>query len=67
MAWNGSLAAGQTGVTIGFRAEVVEVEPGEEIVNVAWIDDGVEAVLQRQATIRRCARYVYACLTTRGR
>jgi uncharacterized repeat protein (TIGR01451 family) len=56
VAWNGALAAGQTWVTIGFRTQVLAVEPGEEIVNVAWINDGVHPVLQRQATLWRCIR-----------
>ena len=63
--WNGTLAAGQVGVTIGFRARILEVEPGEAIVNVAWIDDG-QSVLHRQVTIRRCVRLYLPLVVKQG-
>ena len=56
VAWNGALTAGQTGVTIGFTAQVLEIAPGETISNIAWIDDGIHLALQRRAAIKRCMR-----------
>ena len=48
--WQGTLAAGQTGVTIGFETQVLHVPPGGIISNTVWIDGGGPTILQRQAT-----------------
>jgi uncharacterized repeat protein (TIGR01451 family) len=51
--WSGSLAAGQTGVVLGFEAQVGELQLGTAITNLAWIDDGTHPALVRQATVTR--------------
>jgi len=54
--WNGALAAGQTGITIGYTAQVLDVQPGESITNTAWIDDAADPILQRRAVLVQCPR-----------
>jgi uncharacterized repeat protein (TIGR01451 family) len=65
ISWGGTLAAGQTDAIIGFEAQVLDVQPGEAIVNTAAIDDGVHAALHRQVTLKGCHR-VYLPLTLRA-
>ena len=35
----------------------MEVEPGEAIVNISWIDDGAHPTFQREAILKRCMRF----------
>jgi uncharacterized repeat protein (TIGR01451 family) len=53
--WSGALAAGQSGVVIGFRARVPDLPPGGALSNEVWIHDGRNPALRRQVTIRRWA------------
>ena len=55
--WAGSLVAGQTGVTIGFTAQISDVDPEKKIINIAWIDDAIHPTLQRRAILKRCASF----------
>ncbi len=50
--WEGMLAAGQTDVTIGFDALVLDM-PETGLANIAWIDDGVHPILRREVRVRR--------------
>ncbi|MBN1138459.1 MAG: DUF5107 domain-containing protein [Anaerolineae bacterium] len=54
--WSGTLTAGQTGVTIGFTAQVLDIQPGGAITNTAWIDYAAHPSLQRRAVLRQCLR-----------
>jgi uncharacterized repeat protein (TIGR01451 family) len=47
--WGGTLAAGQTDVTLGFQAQVLDVPPGGVLSNTVWIDGGGPTILRRQA------------------
>jgi uncharacterized repeat protein (TIGR01451 family) len=47
--WQGSLAAGETDLTLGFDAQVLYLSPSGVVTNAIWIDDGVHPVLRRQA------------------
>lgn len=49
--WSGTLAAGQTGIVVGFEAEVLDAGPGDVIRNVVWIDDGVHPLLRREVAL----------------
>jgi uncharacterized repeat protein (TIGR01451 family) len=51
ISWQGSLAAGQQVVAIGFDARLVDVPAGGVVSNSVWIDDGVHPVLRRQVTV----------------
>jgi uncharacterized repeat protein (TIGR01451 family) len=57
LTWSGTLTVGQTVVAIGFETQVLDVEPGEEIVNTAQIDVGANPTLHRQVTLKGCQRF----------
>ena len=56
VAWNGALPAGQTGITIGFTAQVLDAQPGEAITNTAMIGDAAHPILERRAVLVQCLR-----------
>ena len=56
--WSGTLAAGQTDAVIGFEAEVVDLDAGETLTNVVWIDDGSNPLLRRWVAVHNPI-YIY--------
>jgi uncharacterized repeat protein (TIGR01451 family) len=49
--WSGNLAAGQTDAIIGFDAEVLDLDPGETLTNVVWIESDGELPLRRWISV----------------
>ncbi len=49
--WSGTLEPGGAGVTIGFQARVVEIQPGGVTSNTVWINDGVHPAFRRQVEV----------------
>ena len=58
LTWQGSLAAGQSGVVIGWTVRVASIQPSDEIANVVWLDDGVHSSLWRKVDVIGC-QWVY--------
>jgi uncharacterized repeat protein (TIGR01451 family) len=50
--WSGTMAAGQTDVSVSFGARLADVPRGGIVSNTVWIDDGVFPVIYRQVTAR---------------